>query len=147
MIKKQKLTAIVLKKKKLKDKDLLIFFFTREKGKIKAIAKGVQKVTSRRISHIDTGNLLRILVSDKGDFFYLYETELISGFSSLKKSLEKTEILFEVLKFLDDNLAELQEEPEIFNLYLQYLKDLSESSVLLSSEGFKKTSRRILGVE
>ncbi len=138
----KKYLGLVLRKKILKEKDILVYFFTRQKGKIPVLAKGASKITSRRLSHIDTGNLLFIQVSENRNFMYLKDTQLISGFSVLKNNLEKAERFFLVLKLLDKNLADFQKEQDIFDLCLRVLKQLAENE----SVDLKKFERKLLEI-
>ncbi|MEK7109728.1 MAG: DNA repair protein RecO, partial [Patescibacteria group bacterium] len=68
-----KTEAIVLKKKDLLNKDVLISLFTQDLGRLTIFAKGVKKITSRRSPHLQTGNLINVLISHKNDHYYLQE--------------------------------------------------------------------------
>ncbi|MDO8741549.1 MAG: DNA repair protein RecO [Candidatus Roizmanbacteria bacterium] len=123
-----KTEAIVLKKKDLLNKDVLISLFTQELGRLTVFAKGIKKLTSRRSPHLQTGNLINILVSHKNDHYYLQESQIISGFSDLKKSDFKVKQLYSFLFVLDRLLPEQQKETKIYNLTKNFLIDLSKSS-------------------
>src|SRR3990167_5613366 len=53
--------AVVLKRRDFGEADRLVTFFTKRKGKVVALAKGVRKVTSRRAPNIELLNHVRIL--------------------------------------------------------------------------------------
>ena len=123
-----KTEAIVFKKNtNLLHKDSLITLFTQEHGKLKVFAKGIKKVTSRRLPHSQTGNLIKAIISRKDSFFYLQETELISHFSELKKDKTKINILYFYFFILDRLLPENQKETLIYNLTKRFLIELSRS--------------------
>jgi len=127
MIRSLKTEAVVLRKKGLLNKDVLISLFTQDLGRLMIFAKGIKKITSRRSPHLQTGNLINILVSHKNDHYYLQESQLISGFSKLKKDENKVEQLYSFLFVLDRLLPEQQKETKIYNLTKNFLIDLSKS--------------------
>ncbi len=125
MIRSLKTEAIVLRKKDLLNKDVLISFFTENLGRLTVFAKGVKKITSRRSPHLQTGNLINVLISHKNDRFYLQESQLISGFSELKKDEDKVKQLYLFLFVLDRLLPENQKEERVYNLTKRFLINLS----------------------
>jgi len=122
-----KTEAIILKKKDLLNKDVLISVFSQDLGRLTLFAKGIKKITSRRSPHLQTGNLVNILVSHKNDHYYLQESELVSGFSELKKNEKKVNNLYSFLFVLECLLPEQQKETKTYNLTKNFLIDLSKS--------------------
>lgn len=122
-----KTEAVVLKKKSLLNKDVLVYLFSKEQGKIVAVAKGLKKITSRRSPHLETGNLIQAVLSKKSDRFFLQETNLISGFSELKKNQEKINKLYQFFFVLEKLLPEHQSEDVVYNLTKSFLVKLSQS--------------------
>jgi DNA repair protein RecO (recombination protein O) len=125
MVKSLKTEAIVLKKFDLLNKDVLISLFTQDLGRLTVFAKGIKKITSRRSPHLQTGNLINVLVSHKNDHYYLQESQLISGFSELKKDEDKVKQLYLYLFILDRLLPEGQKEECVYNLTKRFFIDLS----------------------
>lgn len=128
MMRSLKTEAVVLKKKDLLNRDVLISFFTADLGRLTVFAKGVRKITSRRSPHLQTGNLINIFLSHKNNHYYLQESQLISGFSELKKDDNKVKQLYSFLFVLDRLLPEQQRETKAYNLTKNFLIDLSKSS-------------------
>lgn len=122
-----KTEAVVLKKKSLLNRDVLISLFAQDLGRLTVFAKGVKKITSRRSPHLQTGNLINVLLSYKNDHYYLQESELLSGFSELKKDEKKVNNLYSFLFVLERLLPEQQKETKTYNLTKNFLIDLSKS--------------------
>ncbi len=126
MARVDKLQGFVLKKKILLEQDFSVTLFTEELGKITAIAKGARKITSRRISHLQTANLIKLQVSDFHDTFYIQSTELISGFLKVRTS-EKQDIVYLYFYILDKMLPERQAEEVLYSytkrLFIELSKD------------------------
>jgi len=116
-----------MRKKSLLNKDRIITLFSQEKGKIKVFAKGIKKITSRRLPHSQTGNLIEALIHKKQDRFYLQETKLISLFSNIKKNHQKMNNFYLILFVLDRMLPEGQREEPIYNEFKRFIIELSRS--------------------
>jgi len=128
MAKTIKTEAVVLKKKSLLNKDYLVTIFSEYEGKIKVFAKGTKKITSRRLSYLQTGNLIQGLIYKKDNRFYLQETKLISGFSKIKDSPKKSNYLYYFLFILERLLAENQRDFSVYTMLKNFLIQLSENS-------------------
>ncbi|MEN9327563.1 MAG: hypothetical protein RI947_371 [Candidatus Parcubacteria bacterium] len=122
-----KTDAFVMRKRELLQKDILISLFTKELGKVTVIAKGIKSMTSRRGPHLQTGNLIKVIMNVKNDYKYLQQTELISGFSNIKDDAKKTEYLYLYFFIIDRLLPDGQQENDIFRLTRAFLSELSRS--------------------
>lgn len=133
-----KTEAFVLKNQSYLEIDYLTTFFTQKLGKIKVFSKGVKKITSKRLSYLDTGNLVDIILRKKNDLFYLEKIELKSGFTTIKNNKKKIHPFFLFLFFLDRLLPERQREEGIYILAKKYLSQLDKES----EDSFKKLTTR-----
>jgi DNA repair protein RecO len=134
--------AWVMKKKKMPGQDESITLLTKEYGKIHTYARGIKKITSRRGPHIQTGNLIRVTLNEKNNRFYLQQTELISGFSEIKKDSKKIDLLYPFLFILEGLLPEHQQEDDIYLLTREFFIELSGE--VLTLERFSSYLSRIL---
>lgn len=125
-----KTEALVLRKRSLMGKDNLITLFTKELGKINVFGKGIKKITSRRLPHVQTANLINVVVSQKDDRFYLQETTLISAFSQIKKDNKKIQSLYFLFFILERLLPENQKEDEVYRNTISYLVRSSRNDEL-----------------
>ena len=117
--------AIVLRKRPLLNKDVFITLFTLKEGKRLAIAKGVKNPTSRRAPHLQTGNLITVALSARGERSYIQQTTLITAFSSIRENSAKIDLLYLFLYIVDRILPESQPEQTIFTLAKKYMADLA----------------------
>lgn len=118
-----------MKKKALPNQDNIITLFSKELGKVSVFGKGIKKITSRRLPHIQTANLINTILYRKDERFYLQETMLISGFSQLKKDQRKLEFLYKLLFVVERILPDNQPEKDIYNLTLDFLAKLSKDNI------------------
>jgi len=121
-----KTQGIVLKKNELLNLDNFITIFTKDLGKISVLAKGIKKINSRRAPHIQTGNLIDLVVYSKNDRYFLQESNIISGFSTLKKDAKKISMIYYFFLVIDKLLPENSHEEEIYKLTLRFLVELSK---------------------
>ena len=126
MIKNIKTEAFVLRKRNLPNQDLIITLFSKEKGKLVILGKGIKKITSRRLPHMQVGNLINVLIHHKENRFYVNESTLISGFSKIKGSEGKLPYFFFALFLADRLLPQEQKEEGIYNELLRFFIELSE---------------------
>jgi DNA repair protein RecO (recombination protein O) len=92
--------------KALGESDLLVTFFTAQKGRLKGVAKGARKSRKRFVNALDLFSLISLEYASRrqGDLLLLHSAKLIdaypglrAGFSALSKAsymIELTEILF-----------------------------------------------------
>ncbi|MGB5156987.1 DNA repair protein RecO [Desulfobacterium sp. N47] len=86
------LPAIILRRVDFGDYDLILTFFSLNKGKISAIAKSAKKSTKRFGGILELFSVLRLVCSTaKGrELLVLQEADLINSFSCIRGDLKKT---------------------------------------------------------
>ena len=122
--------GFVLKKTRLLETTQSITVFTKEKGKMYFIVKGAQKLTSRRSSHLQTGNLISLdAASHVSGAWYVRSTGLQSGFSLLKESSDKVRVLYNLLLVLDRLLPVEQPEVMVYEMFLRAIVHLNSTQI------------------
>ena len=86
--------ALVLNRRKRREGDLLVTLFTKSLGKINCIAKGAQSIKSRRLGHLEIGNLINCHLYQKNNFYWLSESEAVEVFLNNPKKLSQYGLLF-----------------------------------------------------
>ena len=120
--------GIVLLKRKILHSDVLIIILTHHFGKIAVLAKGVQKITSKRISALQTGNIVRIIFTEKHNSVrYLSSVELISHLSPIKKDLTKLQHLYTLLYMFERLLPDSQIDPHVYLLCKSSIVQLAKA--------------------
>ncbi len=106
--------GFVLRKMSLPSKDAIFVLLSKDYGKIRVFAKGVKKITSRRLPHLQTGNLIHFATHEYHTSLYVESTSLISGFTTIKNDPERVRAMYALLFLLERLLAENQPEPDIY---------------------------------
>jgi len=119
--------GIILRSRDFGEADKLVTIFTKRKGKIKVLAKGVRKVSSRRGGSLDALNQVKVFLQETKNLPFLTEVEAIQTFPSIKSDLAKLSIVFLMFELIDQFFSEEQENILIFNLLLDSLKGIEKS--------------------
>jgi DNA repair protein RecO len=108
--------GIVINKKNIGDNDLLITFLTPSYGKIVSMAKGAHKINSRRLGHLQLGNIVKATFFEKNNRLWLSETTNIESFMLSPKNLIQLNLLFLFLEFINQLIPENQHTPEVYKI-------------------------------
>ncbi|MFC1700200.1 DNA repair protein RecO [Patescibacteria group bacterium] len=127
-MKKYNTQAIVLKSTKFKDADKIFTLYTKNEGKVSAIARGVRKISSRRAGNLDSLNVIKVKIYESsGGFKNIEEVKTLQSFKELKKDLETSKKAYFILELVHKTIEEGEKDEKIYNLILNTLKILSNS--------------------
>jgi DNA repair protein RecO (recombination protein O) len=113
--------SIIMRIKEFGESDLLVTFFTSDRGKLKGVAKGARRSRRRFVNCLDLFCLtnLEYELKRKGDLHFLHSCKLINGFPGVRNDfsslslasymIELTEILFP-LGVVDQNMFTLLQD-------------------------------------
>ncbi|MFA9262176.1 MAG: DNA repair protein RecO [Undibacterium sp.] len=114
-------TSIMLRKREVGETDRFYTFYTREQGKITAIAKGVRKAEAKLASSLETATLSEIMMARSRGTGRITGAVLEESYPALHQS---PVILHAVVRLLAniDRLVEPEEKDEaLFSLLWKYL--------------------------
>jgi len=118
--------ALILKSINFKDTDKIFTLLSKQLGKISAKARGIRKISSKRLSSLDTLNYVRVGIVGDLELKTITEAKLIHSFSNIKKDFDKLSTAFYFIEVLNKTIQESEESIEIFNLTVKCLKRLDE---------------------
>lgn len=116
-----KFRGIVLKETKLNDSDKIITIFTKEKGKIQAVAKGVRKPKSKLVSSTQVFCISDFVAYKGKNLYNINQGETISSFYSLREDLKKLAYASYVVELVNSGLAIEEPNNKIFGLLVKTL--------------------------
>lgn len=116
-----KTNCIVLKKKEMKEADLLVTLFSKEYGKIMATAYGIRKSRKRNVVSLNPLNEVEIMLSQKNNFYVVQDVEILKNFKNILKNIEKLEISLYVLDSIDKIYYITDENGDFFDKLLEIL--------------------------
>ena len=109
--------GIVIKRQNFGEAGKIITLFTREKGKINLLAKGIRKTTSKRAGSLELFNRVKIsAVKGRGELDTLTEVLLVENFARWRKYLGRITIAYQLCEVVDRLTPDRQPHPEIFEI-------------------------------
>ena len=85
-----RVTAIVLRHSDWGEADRLLTLFTRERGKLRALAKGARKARSRKAGHLEPFTHVRLQLAKGRDLPIVTQAETVDAYIPLRDDLVKT---------------------------------------------------------
>lgn len=119
--------CVILGHKNIRENDKLIFIYTEKLGKLKAVAKGSRKLTSKFTGHLETLNIctVELYFGPKNTLI----TEIGSGKNLLKnvKDLKTIEAALKIAEITNKVIFEEQTVENIIPLITETLKKITEN--------------------
>src|SRR5512136_3161070 len=97
----QRVEAIVLRHSDWGEADRLLWLFTRELGKLKAVAKGIRKPRSRKAGHLEPFTRVELLLAQGRDLFIITQAEAKDAYLALREDLVRVGYASYVIELLD----------------------------------------------
>jgi DNA repair protein RecO (recombination protein O) len=108
--------AIVLRRTDFGEADRLLTAFTPERGKIKLIAKGARKPTSRKSGHVELFSHGQFLVAVGRELDIITQAETLEPYLGLREDLLRTTYAYYVAELADAFTGERDENRPLFDL-------------------------------
>jgi DNA repair protein RecO (recombination protein O) len=122
--------GVVLARKNYSEADRILTVFTKNKGKLRLIAKGVRRPKSRKRGHIEIFSLINFSATKGKILDVITEVETINQFKAIRENLKKISVAY----FLMEAILRLTQEEEknelFYEIVRKYLKNLEVSSNL-----------------
>lgn len=152
----QRVEAIILKHSDFGEADRLLTLFTREQGKLRALAKGARKPGSRKGGHLEPYSRVRLQLASGRDLYIVSQAEAIEINSGLSNSLESLGYAAYAAELAEKFSLEGEAQPGLYRLLAETLARLASGeggqlSVryyevrLLDQVGFRPELQECLG--
>lgn len=119
--------AIVLRRTDFGESDRLLTLFSRERGKVRAIAKGARKPQSRKTGHVELYMRTRFLIAEGRDLDIITQADLVESYQGLREDLIRTTYAAYIVELLDRFTAEEDKNLALYDLLADTLRRLSET--------------------
>ncbi len=127
--------------------DKLVTLFTREHGKIRAIAKGARRVPSRLGGRVEPFTYADYFVAKGRSLDIISQCQVIETFQKLREGELTLPAGLYIIKMVDSGTSEGQHYPELFDLLLKYLLKLkSGDNPRQLAKGFEKEFVMLEGI-
>ncbi|MBU0672563.1 MAG: DNA repair protein RecO [Candidatus Margulisbacteria bacterium] len=116
-----KTKAISIRTKPFMEADKMVTLFTRDHGKIRAIAKGARRVPSSLGGRVETFTYADYFIAKGRNLDIISQGQVIETFQRIRENPEMLPSGLYMIKLVDSGTAEGQPYPELFDLLLQSL--------------------------
>ena len=137
--------AVVLRRSDLGEADRLLTLYTPAKGKLRAIAKGVRRPTSRKAGHLELFAHSMLLIARGKTLDIVTQADTLHPFRALREDLERITYAHYVVELLDRFSSEGQDNSPLFRLLVDTLERLDNADDLLLPVRFYEL--RLLALE
>ena len=117
--------AVVLRHSDWGEADRLLGLFTREKGKLRVIAKGARKIRSRKAGHLEPFTRVALMLAKAHDMPIVTQAETVEAYQPLREDLMKTGYASYVIELLDRFTYEEGENQTLYDLLVDTLARLA----------------------
>lgn len=120
--------AVVLKKEECGEADRFLTIYTKNHGKIRALAKGVRRPTSRKGGNLDLLTLTKVHLRQYHNFSLISEAKAIDCFPQLKKEIKDISKAYYLSELVDSLCPMEQRMPFVFDILISTLSDFHKNS-------------------
>ncbi|MCB0166614.1 MAG: DNA repair protein RecO [Anaerolineae bacterium] len=119
--------AIILRRTDFGEADRLLTVFTPERGKLRLLAKGARKITSRKAGHIELFTLSNLFVATGRTWDIISQAEIVEAYRGLREDLAKTGHAYYLAELVDRFTEEHDPHQPLYELLALALAHLSLS--------------------
>ncbi len=119
-------TGVVLRTYKLGEADRIVVFLTAEHGKVRAVAKGVRKTSSRFGARLEPMSHVRLLLYRGRELDIVSQAESVEPLAPLLANLDAASQGMAVLEAADQLALEREPAPELYRMLVGVLRTIAE---------------------
>ncbi|HEY50523.1 MAG TPA: DNA repair protein RecO [Dehalococcoidia bacterium] len=116
--------AIIIKKTRLREADVIFTFYTPNLGKIQAFAKSVRKTRSKMAGHLELLTYSQVSLARGRNLDTIIGSQTINSFLPLKSDLWLTSFGLYVIELVNQFTADNVENPALFQLLRETMEQL-----------------------
>jgi DNA repair protein RecO (recombination protein O) len=138
--------AVVLRHTDWGEADRFLSLFTREQGKIRAVAKGVRRLRSRKAGHLEPFTCVTLMLARGRDLWIVTQAETVDAYQPLREDLVRTGYAAYTIELLDRFTYEEGENRPLYKLLKETLNRIAcEEDVFLAVRFFEIRLLDMLG--
>lgn len=120
--------AVVLRHNDWGEADRMLWLFTREMGKVRAVAKGARKVRSRKAGHLEPFTRVNLLLARGRELLIVTQAETVDPFLDLREDLVRIGYASYVIELLDRFTYDEGENRSLYNLLTDTLARIEKEA-------------------
>jgi DNA repair protein RecO (recombination protein O) len=113
--------GIVLRGRDLGEADRILTFVTPDRGKVRAVAKGVRRMTSKKAGHLEPFCRCALLLAQGRDLSIVGQAEMLESFAHLRASLDLLGSAYYFAELVDAFAEEESESRALYDAFVAAL--------------------------
>ena len=118
--------ALTLRKMPLGEADIIVTFFTRDSGKLRAVAKGARRNSSKLVGHLEPLTQVSLSLARGRNLDVVTQAQVLTNFPPLKDNLEAITKGLYLAELVDGFGSEAQPNPALYHLALGTLHAIAK---------------------
>lgn len=111
----RRLRVIILHRTPVREKDRVVEVFSREEGRLKLLAAGVQRFPSRRVGHLEPLLESEIVVSASSRGDSIRDARVLHAFPALRENLDHLRVAYRIVRLLHEGTGERLADAQLYD--------------------------------
>lgn len=124
--------SVVLSRKDYKEYDQIVSLYTRERGKVEVLAKGIKKIISKNSANLEVLAVVEAETAQGKEIEYLTKVQPVKIFGEIYSNFDKIWLAQYAVKLAEENILPAEADEKIFNLLLSFLEFLDSAAEINS---------------
>ena len=130
-------TAIVLRTHKLGEADRIVVLLTRGHGKVRGVAKGVRRTTSKFGSRLEPGSHIQVQLHEgRGELDIVTQAETVEPYRRTREDLSRMARASSLLEAIEQLTQDREPAPRLFDMLAGGLRVIDERNPAMVSAAF-----------
>ena len=118
--------ALTLRKYPLGEADLLVTLFAKDRGKLRAVAKGARRTSNKLLGHLEPLTQLRLSLAQGRNLDYVTQAQSVNMFADLKNDLGATAKGLYLAELVDGFGSEASSNQPLYQLAVDILDSIGQ---------------------
>ena len=119
--------ALTLKKSPVGEADSVVTLFTKDRGKLRAVAKGARRTSSKLLGHLEPLTQVRLSLAQGRNLDYITQAQVIESFSNLKQDLGAITKGLYLAELVDGFGSEASPNQPLYHLAVETLEFIGQA--------------------
>ncbi len=120
--------ALTLRKSPIGEADVVVTMFTKDRGKLRAVAKGARRTSSKMLGHLEPMTQIRLSLARGRNLDYITQVQVINMFADLKNNLEAITKGLYLAELVDGFGSEASSNQPLYQLVVETLESIGQES-------------------
>lgn len=123
-----KTQGFIIRQQNLSESDKILTIYTKNKGKIQVVAKGLRKILSKLAGHVELLNLADLMIAHGKSLDRLAGAELINSYPKLRNDFKKITQAYTLIELIDNLIKDKEPSEDIFSLIEDSFKEIEDNN-------------------